>query len=270
MDGNETWKLDLGEFKHIWGYAGSPVIVGDRVVVNCGPGTNCFVVAVDLKSGQIAWKTPEQNTNPEKYAGSWTTPVVRAVDGNVLLFISQSKQVKAYDPATGKVVWSCAGIGDLAYADVMINPELGVGVAMAGYGGKAIGFKLGGSGDVTSTNRLWENTEKPPQRIGTGVFVGKNLFIPQQDGFACIDPFTGKFLWQQREPGMIWASLVLAGDRFYATNQRGTTFVFAADPTEYKLLAKNEVGEKSNSTLAISNGDIFLRTWGHLYCIAGQ
>jgi outer membrane protein assembly factor BamB len=267
MDGNDLWNRDLGEFKHIWGYGGSPVILGDKAIVNCGPGTSCFVVAVDVKSGEILWKTPEQETKAEAYAGSWTTPVVRKVDGKELLFISQSKQVKAYDPADGKVVWSCAGIGDLAYADCMISPELGIGVAMAGYGGKAMGFKLGGSGNVTDTNRLWQNTEKPPQRIGTGVFVGKNLFIPQENGFTCLDPFTGKFLWQQREPGVIWSSLALAGDRFYATSQKGVTFVFAADPMQYKLLAKNEVGEKSNSTLAISNGQIFLRTWGHLYCI---
>lgn len=267
VGGKELWTRDLGVFEHIWGYGGSPVIVGDRVILNCGPGTNCFVVAVDLKTGEVLWKTPVPATKAEAYAGSWTTPVVRTVNGQELAFIAQSKRVNAYDPKTGNVVWTCSGTGDLAYADPMISPELGVGVAMAGYGGKAMGFKLGGSGDVTETNRLWQNTEKPPQRIGTGVFVGKHLFIPQETGFACMDPSTGQFTWQQREPGVIWSSLVLSGDRLYATCQKGVTFVFAADPTQFKLIAKNDVGEKSNSTLAISNGQIFLRTWGHLYCI---
>ena len=74
----------------------------------------------------------------------------------------------------------------------MVNTELNVCVAMAGYGGKAIGFKLGGTGDITATNRLWQSTEKPPQRIGTGVMVGKHLFMVQEPGFLCVDPLTGK------------------------------------------------------------------------------
>ena len=56
-------------------------------------------------------------------------------------------------------------------------------------------------------------------------------------------------------------------DRLYATTQKGTTFVFSPDPKGWKLLATNELGEKINATLAISNGQIFARSWEHLYCI---
>lgn len=98
--------------------------------------------------------------------------------------------------------------------------------------------------------------------------IGKHLFMVQEPGFLCIDPLTGTELWNHREPGQVfWGSIVAVGDRLYVTSQKGTTFVFAADAKEFKLLAKNEVGEKSNSTLAISEGQAFLRTYGHLYCI---
>jgi outer membrane protein assembly factor BamB len=149
----------------------------------------------------------------------------------------------------------------------MIDPQQNIAVALGGYGGHAIGFKPGGVGDITASNRLWQNEDKPPQRIGTGVFVGKNLFIVQETGFACMDPQTGKYLWQHNEAGVFWSSLVLAGDRLYATNQKGITYVIAADPAAYRVLAKNDVGEKSNSTLAIADGQVYLRTYGHLYCI---
>ncbi len=82
-----------------------------------------------------------------------------------------------------------------------------------------------------------------------------------------MDPLTGKLLWQHNEPGVFWSSLVLAGDRLYATNQKGATFIFAADPEKYRQLARNDVAERSNSTLAIADGQIFLRTYEHLYCI---
>jgi outer membrane protein assembly factor BamB len=275
-DGNELWQRDLGTIRHIWGYAGSPVIHGDTIFLNCGPGARQFVTAVNLKDGHPLWQTDEpggaEDKSPEtkSWIGSWTTPVIATIDGQDQVLVAIPRRVNAYDPKTGKILWSVTGSGDLAYADVMVSADLNLAVATGGYGGHAIGFKLGGgTGDLTSTNRLWQNADKPPQRIGTGVYVGKYLFLVQEPGFACMDPTTGEFLWKHNEPGHVfWASLVKsAGDRFYVTSQKGTTFVFAADPKEFRLLAKNDVGEKSNSTIAIAGRQIFLRTYGHLYCI---
>lgn len=52
------------------------------------------------------------------------------------------------------------------------------------------------------------------------------------------------------------------------TNQAGTTIVFAPDPKKLRVLATNELGETCNATLAVSDGEIFIRTYEHLYCIA--
>ena len=52
------------------------------------------------------------------------------------------------------------------------------------------------------------------------------------------------------------------------SNQEGTTFVIEPDSTELVILAQNELGEATNSTPAISEGEIFLRTHEHLYCVA--
>jgi len=194
--------------------------------------------------------------------------VIAKIDGKEQALVTMPRHVNAYDLQTGKILWTCSGTGDLAYSDPMVNTDLNVCVAMAGYGGTAIGFKLGGSADITQTNRLWQSTTKPPQRIGSGVMTGKSLFMVQEPGFLCIDPLTGKERWSHREPRQVfWSSMVAVGDRLYVTSQSGTTYVFAADETQFKLLARNEVGEKCNSTIAVSNGEVFLRTYEHLFCI---
>ena len=54
------------------------------------------------------------------------------------------------------------------------------------------------------------------------------------------------------------------------TNQNGTTIVFRASPETYEQLAENKLDEPSNSTIAISDGQIFLRTAEHLFCIVGK
>jgi len=271
FEGKELWSRDLGVFRHIWGYASSPIIYGDSIILNCGPGARSFVIALDRKTGRTLWQTDEPGGAEDRaptgnWVGSWNTPVIAKVEGQDQILVSQSHHVKAYEPTTGKILWTCDGTGDLTYADIMLGQ--GIAVAASGYRGPAIGFKLGGSGDVTATNRLWR-AERPPQRVATGVVIGQYLFMVSEPNVSCIEMATGREIWKHSEPGQtFWASIVAVGDRLYVTSQKGVTIVFAADPKEFRLLASNDVGERSNSTLAISDGQIFLRTFESLYCIS--
>jgi outer membrane protein assembly factor BamB len=276
LAGNELWHKDLGPFRHIWGYASSPLIHGDRVYLNCGPGTRSFVVALNKNTGEILWQTDEPGGAPDKDAthpnwlGSWSSGVVTQVGDREQLVVFQPLHVNGYDLQSGKILWTCGGAGLLAYTDVVLGDVEGlgkVGVAMAGYGGKAIGFKPGGSGDTTTSHRLWQSTTNPPQRIGSGIILGKHLFIINETGPECIDVATGASVWKKGIPGTFWASLVSTPGRLYATNQQGKTIVFAPDPAGFKQLAVNDLEEKINATPAVSDGQLFIRTWEALYCI---
>jgi len=275
-NGKELWFRDLGTVRHIWGYAASPVFYGDSILLNVGPGSHSAVVAVDRRTGEVLWTTPEPGGAEDKlpetgsWIGSWTTPVIARVDGQDQVIVAQPRHVNAYDPKSGKILWQCTVTGDLAYSDVMIGSDAGhpIGVAMAGYGGAAIGFKLGGVGDVTATNRLWRSQGRNPQRIGTGVVFGKYLFQASEPRISCIDMTTGEEIWSHPEPGQtFWGSVAAAGDRCYVTSQKGVTIVFAADPKAYHALAANDLGEPSNSTPALVGKQVFLRTGKAVYCV---
>ena len=67
--------------------------------------------------------------------------------------------------------------------------------------------------------------------------------------------------------GGSWGSIIFADGRLYVTNQKGNTIVFAPNPNRYEKLAVNTLGEPSNSTPAVADGQIFLRTSKALYCI---
>jgi outer membrane protein assembly factor BamB len=276
LDGKQLWRTDLGVIKHIWGYASSPVIHGDRVYLNCGPGARSFVVCLNKADGAIVWQTEQPGGAPDKdethkeWLGSWSTGVVTAVDGQEQLVVFQPLHVRGYDLTSGKILWTCEGAGLLAYTDVVIGDVEGVGkigVAMAGYGGKAIGFKLGGSGDTTATHRLWQSKQGNPQRIGSGVILGKHLFIVNETGPECLEAATGKMVWKQNIPGTFWASILATPERLYITNQQGKTYAYAPDPTGYKQLAVSDLGEKINATPAPADGQLFVRTWEALYCV---
>jgi outer membrane protein assembly factor BamB len=280
-EGNLLWSRDLGVIRHIWGWAGSPVIHGDAVYLNVGPGVRQLVCAIDRSSGEVLWQTDEPGGAADKsretgdWIGSWSTPVVTTVDGREQVLVFMARRVNAYEPKTGKKIWWVDGAGDLAYTDVLVadhpDGEGKVGVAMAGYAGTAIGFKLGGEGDMTQKNRLWQSKERPPQRVGSGVIVGRHVYVPNEPNLACFDLLTGKQLWTERPGrGSFWSSIIAtsgAEPKLYVTSKQGATYVFKPDPAGLKLLATNDLGESSNATPAISDGQIFLRTDKHLWCV---
>lgn len=86
----------------------------------------------------------------------------------------------------------------------------------------------------------------------------------------CLDPRSAKVVWQGPSGGSSWSSVVYAAGHLYLTDQTGSTLVFEPTPEEFVAVANNRLNEPTNSTMAISNGDIFVRTFKHLYCIAEE
>ncbi len=275
FEGKNLWSRELGDFPHMWGDGTSPVLHEGRVLLIAGPGKN-FVTSLDAKTGKTVWQVAEPSKGGadknEKggYLGTWSTPLVVKVAGKDQIVCALPTRVVAYDPKTGQPVWWCAGVQhdngahDLAYSSPVVAGNILVYVG--GFGGPGLGVPLGGRGDVTPS-RLWRS--KFPQSIGSGVSLDGVVYMPFEGALQCLDPRTGKALWQDRGPGGgYWGSIVSAAGLLYVTNQGGTTVVFKPNPKKFELVAANALGEKSNSTPAISNGEIFIRTFKHLYCIA--
>ncbi len=267
FSGNPVWSSNVPKCEHIWGYGSSPVLHEGRVFLNAGPGIDSKMIAFEAATGRVVWSTPEPggaNDRNGRMVGSWSTPVVTEVDGELQLICSMPTRVVAYRPGTGDIAWSVTGLssprGDLCYTSPLFAGQ--IGIALGGYKGPGMGFTLGGSGDVTEANRLWETPDGQPQRIGSGVVVG-NHFYQANAGpgiIQCLEVRTGQPTWQQRVSGTHWASIVLASGRLYATNQDGVTRVFEPDPEKFVLLAENDLQEPTNATPAFSDGQIVLRT----------
>jgi len=268
--GKELWRRDLGKAEQIWGNASSPVIWGDLVFLNFGPGERTFLVAMDKKTGRDVWKVDQPGAYgkaPTEWMGSWSTPVIARIGSRDELIMTWPEAAKAYNPRTGQLLWSCGGLGKLVYTSPLVTPE--VVVAMGGFTGPMLAVKPGGSGDVTETHRLWR-VEKSPQRIGSGVIVGEHVYVVNENGVAqCIELKTGKSLWEERAAGRSWGSIVHAGGRLYLTDQKGETLVLAAKP-QFEVLSRNPLNERSQSSPAVSDGEIFIRTYQHLWCLSDK
>ena len=276
FEGEKLWSRDLGEFRHQWGYGTSPVLHDGKVILHSGPGQRSFVAALDLRDGTTIWEVDEPAPVPpdgkKRLVGSWCTPLITTFDGQAQIICGHPTRTVAY-ALDGSMLWSCEGISDhrghLTYSSPIVSGD--ICMVRGGYEGPEIGMRLGGTGDVTASHRLWRHSKRP-SNVGSGVARGGHAFVPDIDGhLVCVDLATGERLWRQRAtPGQMWGSIVYAAGHLYVTNQRGTTVVFRPDPEKLDVVAVNALGEKTNATPAISDGEIFIRTHEHLFCIARE
>ena len=283
LEGRKLWERNLGRQDHEWGYGSSPILYQDLCILFFGPGANEFLVALNKRTGETVWRVdpPALEKRPRTdgfrgreergIVGAFGTPIIIREQDRDALVMSYPQKLVAYDPATGRELWRCDGMNELVYTSPIHGD--GVIVGMGGYFGTAMAVKAGGEGDVTGTHRLWRE-ERTKNRIGSGIVHDGHIYIYNSDGFAeCLDLQTGERIWLERMPtkgpeGESWSNMILVGDRIYVPNQSGDVVVLKASP-DYEVLAVNGVGnELTNASLAVSDGDIFLRTHEHLYCIS--
>jgi outer membrane protein assembly factor BamB len=275
MEGKEQWKrTDLGRQHHIWGNGTSPVIAGDRLFLNFGPGEKTVLYCFDKKTGKTLWEHKEPGGASgegagKKWLGSWSDPLLRKVGNRYELLMTYPGRACAFDPMTGKELWTCEGMTQLVYNSPVYAD--GLMVAVSSYGGSGMVVKAGGNGNVTSTHRVW-HLPKVQQRIGSGVIHEGHYYVLTDGGIAeCRDLKTGEMVWNERlkgpgPTGQNWSSLVRSGDKLYAANQGGDCFVFKASP-KFELLATNSLGEKIIGSIAVSDGLLFIRSYQNLWCI---
>jgi outer membrane protein assembly factor BamB len=128
-------------------------------------------------------------------------------------------------------------------------------------------FRAGGRGDVTASHRLWSFEQGPD--VPSPVTDGKYFYSINDRGIAwCLDAATGAEIYggKRLKPAIYSASPVLADGKIYITSEEGTTTVLKAGP-EFEILAENAFDDYTLSSPAISDGQIFLRTEHHLWCI---
>lgn len=281
LDGKELWRRDLGKQSFGWGSGSSPVLHGDVCILYHGPGKDAQLIALDKKTGKTMWSFAEPTIDVGKrtdgFRGqepgmicTYSTPIIAKMGGREELLMSFPRYLRAFDPKSGKELWHSDGLNPLVYTSPIYSD--GIVVAMGGYFGNTIAVKTGGSGNVTESHRVW-NAERTRTGIGSGVVHDGHIYIVNASGIAdCIELKTGKNVWSERVRGAgpksdTWSSAVLVGDLIYHLNQSGDCVVFRASP-KFELVGANSIGnELCNASVAVSNGEIFIRTHNHLWCI---
>lgn len=293
--GREVWHRDLGRQSHLWGYAASPVLDGNLCFLNFGPGERSFLLALEKRTGKTVWqqdaprigaaakwedfggeaKNGDRPDAPKvsEIAGSWGTPLIVHAGAHKELVVPFPMRLMAFAPGTGAPLWTCAGPNIGAYSSPFSGGGI-VGLNASGLTNTILAVRPGGRGDVTATHRLWiQGPGNSKTCLGAGVIYQGHIYQMNMMGFAeCRDLETGGVVWEERLTGTgarnaSWSAPLLAGDRLYAANRNADVFVLRASP-KFECLATNSIGgEPMNASLAVSDGEIFIRTDQRLWCI---
>jgi outer membrane protein assembly factor BamB len=273
--GDVVWTNREHPFYSQHGLGSSPVLYHDLLIM-------AFDGSNDGDDKELGWQKPwdrarlvalDTATGKERWRGSrglsrisHGSPIIWKHDGQAEVVTEAGDVLQSFDAATGKRLWSYPVIGEGKAPSVVIGS--GLAFTAGGWGGRESikAFRLDGPGSEKETDFVWEQRRGMP-KIPSMVYVEPHLFAVTDDGVAtCMEAATGKILWQQRLGGKFAASPVAADGRIYFLADDGLTTVVAAR-NEFKVLAKNPLQEHVQASMAVSEGQLFIRGATHLYAV---
>jgi outer membrane protein assembly factor BamB len=265
MEGKPVWIRSLareyGPFRNRWGMASSPLLVEGLLVVQVDHWGKSYLLAVDAALGVTRWRTRRDA------AVNWTSPVAMRIGKKTLIVAAGTRTLKGYD-IEGHQLWSLGGL----HAECISTPVarrdrlwLACGRDMTSL---FVRVRQEQDGKVTARQE-WKVASKGVG-IPTPVCVGDYLYCAEDAGWAvCRRADSGKQVWRRRLGGKVQASPVAGAGKLYFAGINGTVTVLRAGP-EFKVLAKNDMGESMVASPALSGGCIVLRGEKHLFCVGAR
>jgi outer membrane protein assembly factor BamB len=263
-DGKVLWKKEMMKEAGMrrppeWGFAASPSLLGDLLLIEAGA-----TFALDKKSGETKWKS-------QTYRAAYGSPTSFKSGKSDLIAILKTDGLIILDAANGKALafekW------ETSYRTNSTTPVV--------KGNKifiSTGYKRGcalfefKSGKLT---KIYENRNLSTHMnnaIPVGDFLygfDGNVHMAGPKDFVCIRFSSGELQWRSKDAGLMVGSLIVAGDRIIALGQRGELAIAPVNPKKFSPLAREQViGGRCWTPPVLANGLLYLRNArGDLVCL---
>lgn len=284
--GERLWRTDRSEFPV--GYASPAIwmVNGKKQIVQAG---TLRAVGYDFDTGKEIWTvrglarvgnmTPTIGPDNTLYLAGWAAG---ADPGEVIVIPPFDEFLKANDAnKNGVVEENEVPKGPIRerYPQFDRNRDghvdrtewEGMRQIFAAAKNRMVAIRPGGTGDITKTHVLWEQTKQIPY-VPSPLVYNNLIFLAKNGGLvSSLDPKTGKSLKFDRiQAGGNYYSSPVGGDgKVYLLSQQGELTVLSAQ-ADWQVLHTADFGEAAFATPAIVDGRIYLRTAGHLYCFEGK
>ncbi|HWE96827.1 MAG TPA: PQQ-binding-like beta-propeller repeat protein [Tepidisphaeraceae bacterium] len=283
LDGKLLWKTNLqqrfGKDTLYWDLGTSPVLTEKDVIIAVMHHGGSYLAAFDKLTGDLHWKVARDYPTPDEGDHSYATPIVYREAGKESILVWGGQHLTSHDSADGSILWTVGDFNPQSHSNwvVVASAMIAGDMAIVPYGrGSCVhGIKLGGTGDMTATNRIWKREDTGCFVPSPAAYKGKVYLLRDRGEIECLDPATGKKLWSGALPkghSSYYSSPALADGKIYAAREDGTVFVarVAGEQGGFEVLSANDMGERIIAAPVPVANKLLIRGEGHLFCVGAE
>jgi len=256
-DGATLWHRQLPDPVIMYGYASSPLLMGDKLVIQYDLDEKQTVFALNVFTGETVWQT-ERDSAP-----SWSSPKGVVVDGKGMVFTAGNRLAELFDLETGRQLWSQECMG----GEVAASASARDGKIFFSNSGAFTGAFRASDGEI-----LFQNDDSPAPDVASAVLSGGQYLLFGSGGtIIAIDAADGKELYEEDLDNGFYSSPVEVGGKIVAVDLDGVLYKFEPDEDRIETEGKYELGKKVVCVPAFHKGNIILRTTeNELICLEAK
>jgi len=286
FEGNKVWHFNVqdryGKFDIQFGMSSTPVLDGDRLYLaimhgsmSSGETGYSKIICLDKNTGKEVYVADRPSDATHENTHSYASPILYQDAEQKYLLVHGGDYTTAHRLNDGSEIWR---VGDLnpeenynRYLRFVASPSFGDGVVVCptAKNGPVVGVDANAKGNVTHDDRyeLWradKTTDVPSPLVHDGL-----AYVCRQDGnIFCVEARTGEEVYplQKTHRQRHRASPVYVDGHILLTARDGRITVIKAG-RDFEIIAENELGEDMSSSPVISDGVMYLRSFGHLWAI---
>ena len=259
--GKKIWGVSFpGEFSAAipnWGYSESPLVVGDRVIVNAG-GSDASIVAFEKATGKVLWKSGSDRA-------AYSSAVLHEANGIRQAIFFTATNALGVDVASGRILWTydrannrTANVSTpvLRGDRVFISSDYGTGGGL---------LQLSPSGGGIGAKELYFTGDMRTHH-NTAVLMGDHMYGFSGPILTAMKFDDGTVAWKNRSVGK--GSLVAAEGQLYLFSENGVVGLADAAPEEYRERGRFQIKAGNLPTWShpvVSNGRLYLRDQDSIY-----
>ena len=240
-----------------WGYSESPLILGDRIVVNAG-GRNASIVALNKSDGATLWQTQSDEAG-------YSSPVVLRTGSLAQVVFFTGQRALAVDPRDGRLLWSYNRVSNNT-ANIATPVVRGNRVFLSSdYGTGAALLEVKAAGNIASASEVYF-TREMRNHHASSVLVGNHIYGFSSSILTALELTSGELAWRHRSVGK--GSLIVADGRLYLYSENGVVGLADASPAGYVERGRFTIpttGPPTWSHPIITNGKLIIRDQDNIY-----
>jgi outer membrane protein assembly factor BamB len=262
--GKQLWLIRPGTHAGEWGFSNTPVLYKDKVIIDGDGKGDSFLIALNRSDGKTLWRKNRTNKGI-----SYSAPFIRELAGRTQLIQCGDRCVTGFDPDTGEQLWTVDGPSQEFVATPVYSEKAGLVFISSSWPKTVLlAIRPDGRGNVTQTHVAWSDTKGAPY-VPSMIVAGDFLFSINRGGMVfCYESATGEVLWTEKL-GRHHSSPVLVEGRLFFINDDGQVNVIKPG-RKFECVATYELGESCYASPAISDGQVFIRGFKHMFCFGSR